>query len=380
MGGGLKSLATLAELEGNLLNRAVREWKAEGGKVVGFFCAYVPEELLAAAGVLPYRIRPLGCTQAPLADSLMSSYNCTFARSCLEYALRGEFGFMDGIVSMNSCDHVRRLYDIWKAKAPAGYMHFMSVPHKGGGEAATWYRRELENLQHGLENWLGVPIAEEKLARAIHVQNETRRLLRRLYEMRKAENPRVTGVQVQQALLAATAMPKEAYNRLLEEFLREAAEAPPVSGYRARLMVIGSVYDNVDFTQLLEDAGGLVVADALCFGSRYFWETVETGEGDLLMDLARSYLRRPSCARMSGGVAHRMAFIRDMAAEYRVDGIIYQKMRYCDLWAGEGLQLNRFSREWGIPVLSLDREYWLSGAAGLRIRVEAFLESMRGWA
>ncbi|MDO8689711.1 MAG: 2-hydroxyacyl-CoA dehydratase family protein [Dehalococcoidia bacterium] len=372
----MKALDQLIEPGSNLGGSPVDQWKAGGRKVLGFFCAYIPEELIAAAGALPYRVRPAGCTQAPLADSMMSSYNCTFARSCLEYALRGKFEFMDGVVSMNSCDHIRRLYDIWKEKVPAQYMHFMSVPHKASPDGIVWYRRELEQFKVSLEEWLQAPVEDAEIRKAIQVQNETRRLLRRLYDLRKAANPPVTGTQVQQILLSASAMPKEQYNALLSDFLNEVAGAPPVSGHKARLMIIGSMCDSVEFTQLLENAGGLVVTDALCFGSRYFWEPVEEGGDDLLMNLATSYLKRPACARMSDELPKRMAFVEGLAREYRVDGIIYEKMRYCDLWAGEGLQLSKLTPEWGIPVLSLDREYWMTGAAGLRLRIEAFLENL----
>jgi len=372
----VKALEKLAELGSSLPGRAVEEWKGGGKKVVGYFCAYIPEELIAAAGALPFRVRPEGCTQTPLANSIMSSYNCTFARSCLEYAMRGRFDFMDGLVSMNSCDHIRRLYDILKEKTPARHMHFLSVPHKNSPEAIVWYRRELEQFKSGLEEWLQAPVEDGKLREAIRVQNETRRLLRRLYELRKADNPPLSGTQVQQVLMAATAMPKEEYNALLSTLLDETEGAAPLSGYRARLMIIGSMYDNVDFTRLLEDAGGLVVADALCFGSRYFWEPVEADGADPLTSLASAYLSRPACARMSDELPKRMAFVKEMAREYRVDGIIYQKMRYCDLWAGEGLKLSQVTQEWGIPMLSLEREYWLTGAGGLRLRAEAFLENI----
>jgi len=34
-----------------------KQWKEDnGGKVMGYFCTYVPEEILYAAGVLPVRI------------------------------------------------------------------------------------------------------------------------------------------------------------------------------------------------------------------------------------------------------------------------------------------------------------------------------------
>ena len=35
---------------------AAKEWKKNGGKVVGYFCDNVPEELIMAAGFFPLRI------------------------------------------------------------------------------------------------------------------------------------------------------------------------------------------------------------------------------------------------------------------------------------------------------------------------------------
>ena len=60
-------------------------------------------------------------------------------------------------------------------------------------------------------------------------------------------------------------------------------------------MIAGSDLDDPGFVKLIEDSGGLVVADDLCTGSRYFWEDVS---GDPLEALARRYLSPVLCARM----------------------------------------------------------------------------------
>jgi benzoyl-CoA reductase/2-hydroxyglutaryl-CoA dehydratase subunit BcrC/BadD/HgdB len=138
-------------------------------------------------------------------------------------------------------------------------------------------------------------------------------------------------------------------------------------------MIAGSVYDSVAYTEIIENLGGLVVSDALCFGSRYFWEPVEV-EDDLWTGLARSYLNRPSCARMTDRVTERADFVQEMAERYKVDGVIFQRMRYCDLWGGEILYLEKRLKELDIPLLQLEREYMLSGVGQLKTRVQAFLE------
>lgn len=138
-------------------------------------------------------------------------------------------------------------------------------------------------------------------------------------------------------------------------------------------MIVGSEYDDPAYTKIIEDLGGLVVTDALCFGSRYFWEPVETKK-DLLGGLAKSYLNRPSCPRMSDRVTERADFIREMTERFKVDGVVFQKIRYCDLWGGESIYLEKRLKELNISLLSIEREYRLSGVGQLKTRIQAFLE------
>lgn len=343
-------------------------------KVLGFFCSYIPEEIIYAAGMIPVRIRPAGCTETVSADAYMTHLNCTFARSCLEYIGTGRFDFLDGIVFANTCDNIRRLYDILKEKRPYPFMHFISIPHKADGNGpARWFTEELLGFKEHMEKAFGTAVSDDALREAIDVYNETRGLLNGLYDLRRRENPPISGTESLHVLLAATTTPREYYNRLLRELLKELQERPGIRDYRARLMIVGSEYDDPAHTKLIEDLGGLVVTDALCFGSRYFREPVKT-EKDVLAGIATSYLNRPSCPRMSDRVIQRADFIKKMADEFHIDGVLFQQIRYCDLWGGEAVYLRKTLRESDIPLLVTEREYWLSGAGQLKTRIQAFLE------
>ena len=372
----MSALEELTGLASDLVNPAVLDWKGKGKKVVGFCCSYVPEEIIYAADMLPYRIRASGCAETTSADVYMSHLNCSFVRSCLQFALEGKYEFLDGLVFINSCDHVRRLYDVLRETVDFPFMHFISVPHKVSDGAVAWYKEELREFRENVERSFGVEITEASLSEAINVYNETRSLLKRLYELRQRENPPVTGAESLSVVLAGTTTPKDQYNQLLRRLLEELAEREGTSSYRARLMIAGSGgCDNPAYYEIIEDLGGLVVTDSLCFGSRYFWEPVEIG-GDLMLSLAKSYLNRPSCPRMVDKVAERNDFVKEMVEGFKVDGVIFQRIRYCDLWGGQLLHLRKKLRESNIPLLSLEREYMLGGTGQLRTRVQAFLERM----
>ncbi len=372
-----KAFETLSDAAGTLANPSVEEWKEGGGKVLGYFCSSMPEEIMTAAGLLPFRMRATGSTDTELSDAYLSSINCSFTRHCLNAALSGALDFLDGLIVPNSCDNVRRIYDHWIRLMRTPFVQMISLPRKAGDAQVTWFREELATLMARMEEHFGVDISEARLWEAIRLHNETRRLLRRLYDLRKAVAPPITGAETLAVTVAGTAMPKAAYNRLLSELLDDLAGHDGHTDYRARLMVMGGELDDPGYLEVIEGQGALVVTDSLCFGSRIFWKNVDEGVDDPLTALARFYVAdRPSCPRVFGQYEQRAAFVREMIRDFHVDGVILERLAFCDLWGFEQFTIKNDFQDWGIPLMMLDREYALSATGQLRTRVQAFLETI----
>lgn len=373
-----KAMQEFSEAAKTLVNPAVQDWRRQGGKVVGYFCSYVPEEIITAAGFLPFRMRATGSTGTELADAYLSSINCSFTRHCFNMGLRGEYGFVEGVIWPSTCDHVRRIYDNWKRKVETPFVHIMSLPKKTEEPQVGWYRDEMVNLKEALEKHFGMKITDERLWEAIRLHNETRRLQRQLYELRKKRNPPITGAEALAVMVAGTVMPKERYNQLLKELLDEISQLEGNADYRARLMIVGGILDDPAYIEVIESQGGLVVTDMTCFGTKIMWNDVAEGAGDPLTALARYYIAdRPSCPRMFGDYSRRADFVREMVRKFKVDGIIGERLIFCDLWTVEHYMLDKDLKAEGVPYLKLDREYLLGGIGQLRTRVQAFLETMR---
>ena len=379
MGSRIESEAfqELSDTAGTLANSAIRDWKERGGKVLGYFCSSMSEEIVAAAGLLPFRMRATGSTDTELSDAYLSSINCSFTRHCLNAALSGELDFLDGLIVPNSCDNVRRIYDHWIRQRKTPFVQMISLPRKAGEAQVNWFRDELTNLKERMEEHFGVEITDERLREAIRLQNETRRLQRRLYDLRKSLTPPISGAETLAVTVAGTAMPKARYNRLLAELLDDLAACEGHSNYRARLMVMGGELDDPAYMEVIEEQGGLVVTDSLCFGSRMLWKDVEEDADDPMTALARFYVaERPSCPRVFGEYEQRAAFVREMIRDFRVDGVILERLAFCDLWGFEQFTIQNDFQDWDIPLIMLDREYTLSGIGQLRTRVQAFLETI----
>ncbi len=372
-----KAFQELSQAAETLVNPEIKRWREQGGKVLGYFCSAMPEELITAAGLLPFRMRATGSTGTDLSDTYFSSINCSFPRHCFNIALQGGFDSFEGVVCINSCDNIRRIYDNWKRQLPTTLVHIMSLPRKTGKPQVEWFRDEVANLKLLLEKHLNMKIPDERLWDAIALHNETRRLQRKLYDFRKLDNPPITGTEALAVIVAGTAMPKERYNQLLTELLDELGKSAGNTDYRARLLLMGGILDDPAYVKVIEDQGGLVVTDSLCFGSRLFWNDINERASDPITALAQYYVAdRPSCPRMFGDYERRIGLVREMIRDFKVDGVIVERLAFCDHWGFEQFTIENDFQDDNIPCLIMDREYILSGAGQLRTRVQAFLETM----
>ena len=322
-------------------------------------------------------MRATGSTGTDLADAYLSSINCSFCRHCFNMGLQGEYDFIDGAVWLSTCDHARRIYDNWKRYVKTPLVHMLSLPKKTGQPQVEWYRDELTIFKERLEKHFAVEISDERLREAIRLHNQTRRLQRRLYDLRKRKNPPITGAETMAVMVAGTAMPNVQYNELLRQLLDEISDLEGNVDYRARLMIVGAILDDPAYVEVIEGQGGLVVTDTLCFGTKMMWKDVDEGIDDPIAALAQYYIaERPSCPHMVGDYPRRASFIRDMVREFKVDGIIGERMLFCDNWTAEHFLLSKEFKAEGIPYMVLDREYLLASVGQLRTRVQAFLETI----
>ncbi|MDP2937327.1 MAG: 2-hydroxyacyl-CoA dehydratase family protein [Dehalococcoidia bacterium] len=355
-----------------------REWKEKGGKVVGYNCIFIPEELIHAAGMLPFRItgdnKELGLDNA---NVYLYTSTCSYIRSCFELALGGGFDFLDGYLSASACEGVQRLGEVWSAYLKVPMLMTLDVPRKINQRCKEFYRDDLATMKTKLEEQYGVKITDEKLWASIKLYDETRALFHELYEMRKAENPPIYGSEVMELLNAAVRMPREEYNPLL----RRAIQGLKVSGRqltgKTRVMVSSSVLNNAEFLRGVERLGALVVTDDVCTGARYFWEPAsENMADDPLQVLANRALGTGFPCPRTNPPVHRTERILKMAEDWRVNGLIALTMRNCAPYVLDLPMWKSKLEEKGISVLDLDIEYGGTVTGPARIRIEAFVEML----
>jgi bzd-type benzoyl-CoA reductase N subunit len=361
--------------------KRARELHDAGKKVIGYFCCFVPDEIITAFDMVPYRIQGSQSEPIDQADAFIEPMACPFARSCFNKALKGEYDFLDGFVAPHSCDTVERMYHIWLHNKPAPFNHFINVPHMIGPSSDKFYRKELDYFINCLEDWSGRKLDPGKLREAVALYNQRRAVLRELYELRKTNPPLVSGTEITKALVAGMGIPAAEHIELVKRFIVEVKERPlPKAEKLPRIFIWGNEIDDVAFIKLVEESGAQVVMDDLCTGTRFFWDDVpETS--DLLDGIASRYLcthcprsNVPQTESREKDLENRYGYISHFIKEWKVTGAIFYIVRYCDTCELEGPDLREYLNSMKIPVLMIEDDYSTSTIGQLRTRVQAFLE------
>jgi len=350
-----------------------KAWQARtGGKVLGYFCTYVPEEILYAAGVLPVRILGSHEPQDVTEPHIFGMF-CPFCRDCLAQGLKGRYDYLNGIGIAQSCLHIRQAYTSWSKHIPLEFNYYLPHPMRVQSPRAIPYlTEEIKSFKKAVEDWTGVEITDEKLTNAIKVYDENRRLMREVYELRKAENPPLTGEEAMEMVISSQMTDKAEHNEELKRVLKELPKRKTGRPTGARLMILGSEDDDIKFINMVENCGATFVVDDHCTGSRYFWNTTKPN-GDLIRTLAVRYLERPRCPSKDWEERTRIDHIVTLAKEWDVKGAIVIQQKFCDPHEADMPIIRKTLN--GIGVKNLFLEFDVTVPLGqFKIRVEAFLE------
>ncbi len=352
-----------------------KEWKKKtGGKVLGYFCTYVPEEILYAAGVLPVRILGSHEPQDVTEPHIFGMY-CPFCRDCLAQGLKGKYDYLDGLMIAQSCLHIRQTFTSWKIHKPTEFNYYMPMPHNvQSGRSLPYLTGELEKFKRAVEDWTGKKITDESLKEGIDIMNQSRQLSRDLYEIRKEADPHISGLESMYAVVASQMVDKREHNEVLKQVLKTLPERKLGNGSPVRLMILGSEDDDTEFVGMVESLGAIFVVDDHCTGSRYFWNKVESN-GNLLESIAARYVERVPCPTKDWPERNRVEHIKTLAKDWGVQGAIVIQQKFCDPHELDIPIIMKNLKKVGVPSQFLELDVTVP-IGQFKTRVEAFLEML----
>lgn len=355
-----------------------RSWKDRtGGNVIGTLCSYAPEELILAAGALGFRIVG-GSGAISKADAHLQAYSCSLVRGALEDALSHQLDFLDGTIFPHTCDSIQRLSDIWRMNVRTGFHLDVVLPVKLNTDSAREYMTAvMRKAKADLETVLGKAITEVDLQQAIVTCNHIRAKMKTLYTIRRDCPVAIAGKDVHAIARAALVMDRNDFLKHLSavvDLLSASTESACKDG--KRIFLSGGVCNLPDIYGPIEAAGGAVVGDDLCTGSRQLLGSIDV-QGDLIEAISRRYLERTVCPAKHAGVRTRGDELVRMARKTRAQGVIFLYLKFCDPHAFDYPYLKEMLTAEGLPTLLVELEEQTASDEQFKTRCEAFMEMLQ---
>ena len=239
---------------------AVRRWLEAnpGGKVLGHFQVYFPEEIAHAAGMLALKILGAGsAVQIRKADARIAAFVCSIIRSSLELALTDRLNFLSIFVTPPICDAARHACAVWVRNLPHVNCQVLYLPQNAASRhAAAYLRGEYRRLAAVIEQTTGQPITDEAMRRSIVLFNENRRLLRELYRVKRETPWLLSVVEAYTLVRSGGVMPREDDNALLRRVLELVPRRRAKRQNKIRAVFEGGYCEQppVDMLAVIQDA------------------------------------------------------------------------------------------------------------------------------
>jgi benzoyl-CoA reductase/2-hydroxyglutaryl-CoA dehydratase subunit BcrC/BadD/HgdB len=374
-------------------DRAARAWKQAGGRVVGYLCDNIPEELILAAGLFPYRLSGQPGTGTDAIQRYVQPFAAPFSArnrgigssdAILNMLLNSAFDFVDFLIVPHTRKTIQAMYrelTLVCAANPAlriPKMHYLDRAYTPFYASEVFNRAAVVELKTKLEEWSGQPITDATLAEAIETTNTNRRLLQEVLQLRTMQPPRLSGTDALQILGSSVFMLKRDHNALLQEMLADdVLERRTLDGARPRLFLGGSPVDNAELYQLVEDCGAVIVAEDHCWGMRCAEFPLDPAQPPLEA-LADRYHRKPACS-IDFPMARVVERCLARATSGRIDAALFF------VYEGDGVhiwdtpeEIDALEHRLGIPCLYLKQQpYAITQPEVLRATVQEFLVALK---
>lgn len=261
--------------------QVLTRWKESGKKLVCIAGYDVPEEIILAGGMQPFRVTGYYGGERKSAEKYLEYSFGAIWKGLWESIAEDYAGLMDRLVFSSSSDMFLKLYYYFRAMQrmeperplpELKYLDFELVEHVFKSQERN--ERELRDLIEAVEGWSGRKITTDDLAAAIALCNDYRAALTGFSALRGADDCRVTGSEALVVIGGSMFMEKAeaiAAVRAVTESAKGWAKAEGV-----RVYYVGSPQETTEVYEIAERSGLNIVGEDHDMGARMFDTQVRT--------------------------------------------------------------------------------------------------------
>ena len=356
----------------------LNKYKAEGKKCIGVLPYYAPEELVEAAGMVPFGMWGSNKKTIARAKEYCATFYCTIAQLALEMLLDGTMDQLDGIITPTICDTLRPMSQNFrvamKDKLPC---IFLAHPQN---RFAPWGLQfcidQYTNVRNELNAIAGHEMTDEDIRAAIVLYNKARAARREFVKLANEHCDVITATKRSAVLKAAWFMTKAEYTEKLVALNAELAALPVCEWKGTKVVTSGIICDNPELLKIFDDNNIAIAADDVAHETRAFRVDAKE-EGDPMMALAQQFadqdyevlLYDPQSSKNRRG-----EFVANMVKESGAQGLILFMQQFCDPEEMEYPYLKKALDEAGIPHIKLGVDQQMRDFGQAATAIQAFAD------
>ncbi len=360
-----------------------RDGGSTGRPRVGYFCNMVPHEIIAAMGAEAVRLDCGNNAAAVVGEEVLSGEICPLAKASFGSFLREDSlaNTCDLLVLPTSCDAKRKMGEVVNDFKPT--FMFNLPPEQNHSLYSRQSYLEVLRLVQFLRKRLRLPLYRRRLAETIELGRERTLLVRELQELRIRKPRALTASDFLLIIQSSQFRPVD-----LSEWIGEArnvrdeieAYEPKRRSLRPRLVLTGApmVWPNFKVLNVFDEAGADIVADTLCTGAQCFFDPIvrnERGKRHMLRALANRYVYASICPCFISQTK-RINRILELVEGSQADGVVNYSLRLCQVFDVETYRIEKILKSRKASYINIRTDYSLEDTEQLRVRIEAFLETL----
>jgi len=358
--------------------RQIKEYKAQGKKVIGVLPYYAPEELVYAAGMVPMGIWGSNKKTISMAKEYCATFYCTIAQLALEMLLDGTLDDLDGLITPTICDTLRPMSQNFRV-AMDGKLPCIFLAHPQNRRPAFGLQFTLDQYGHvksELEKIAGKTITDEDIRGAIKVYNRSRAARREFVKLAGQHPDVISAVSRSAVLRAAWFMEKPVHTEKLEALNAELAALPACAWKGKKVLTSGIICDNPKLLQIFDDNQIAIVADDVAHESRMI--RVDASEtGDPMMALAQQFADQDYDVLLydeNSNQNRRADFVVKQIRDSGAQGLVLFMQQFCDPEEMEYPYLKKALDAAGIPHIKLGVDQQMRDFGQASTAIQAFAD------
>lgn len=372
----IKELLNDFKYYANNPRKQLDKYLAEGKKAVGIFPYYAPEEIVYAAGIVPFGVWG---GQGPIeqAKNYFPTFYYSLALRCLEMSLDGTLDGLSASMVTTLDDTLRPFSQNYKVSAGRKIpMIFLNHgQHRKEDFGKKYNARIFNKAKEELEKICDVKITDENLKKAFKVYNENRAEKRKFIKLAATHPQTIKASDRCYVLKSSYFMLKDEHTELLKK-LNEKLEALPEEKWDGvKVVTSGVITDNPGLLEVFDNYKVCVVADDVAHESRALKVDIDLSIEDPMLALADQFARMDEDPILyDPDIYKRPKYVLDLVKENKADGCLLFMMNFNDTEEMEYPSLKQAFDAAKIPLIKMGYDQQMADFGQVKTQLETFKE------